>query len=181
VPAKKTADLNEIFYRADACWDAGDLAQARKLFAVAARKGHVPSQMNYGVFCDVGFGGKKNAPAAMRWYRTAAKAGDDTAYYALAHVYLKRGNRGRALVWFRRLVDADEGSGSLELAKFYLSGGTAAGLKKAQALLNHAAAADPKTMTEYEIEEVERLLFELKSGKRFPLYLGVKPWSENTE
>ncbi len=82
-PAAKAGDPKAKYYLA-LMYGGGfgveqNLATALELYGEAAKKGHVPSQKEYGTALAIGEGAEQNVAEGLKWLIIAAKTGDESA------------------------------------------------------------------------------------------------------
>jgi TPR repeat protein len=128
--------------------------EAFRLNAIAADYGVHDAVLAMGWFYLNGVGVKPNVPAAIHWYKMAARTGDLSAFFSLGHIaYLER-DYARALVWLNRAAKEGHPRSKYLLARMYWSGrGVELDRKHARRLLSEAAAANV-----VEAQRVERFL-----------------------
>jgi len=83
----------DLFQIGTATASRGDLAEAARLYRLAANQGNASAQVNLGIYYERGLGGlKKDEREAARLYRLAANQGNARAQSVLANLY--RDGRG---------------------------------------------------------------------------------------
>ena len=158
----RTGNLSEMFIRADAMWDRGQLRNAFRLFLAAARAGDKASQLNVGYFYDKGIGVSRNDSTALYWYRRAYKRGDASAANNIAIIWRVRGNAKRSLFWFDRAVSLGNDDSNIEIAKHYLDEKNA----PARAISFLKSVIKSHRVAESTLGEAKRLLTLAKSKLR---------------
>jgi len=108
-----------LFFAASEAWERGNSKVAFDLFLRAARLGDDGAQLNLAHFYYSGEAVRKDIDKALYWYKNAWKNGQHTsACTNIAQVYAEIGQRRRAIYWWKKAVDRDDGDAALELAKF---------------------------------------------------------------
>jgi TPR repeat protein len=95
----------------------GKFKEAFEQFHRAAIDGNLQAQVNLGNLFDAGEGVEKNFPAAVRWYKTAVKAGSAEAAFNLAMSYRNRGQNRWAKFWLEKASQLGDTDAVAELAK----------------------------------------------------------------
>ncbi|MEE8575501.1 MAG: hypothetical protein V3T30_08825 [Thermodesulfobacteriota bacterium] len=153
----------DLFTCASEAWDAGNLKEAFNLFHEAAKNGDSSAQLNLGIFFYGGLYVKKDIKKALYWYKKAARDGSNGAIMNIAMYYESINNIKRAKFWLMKVVDKSDGDAALQLAKIYLLRKGRSNTNKARHYLNLVSKA--KEVSEYGIEEAEKLLDSLKDSK----------------
>lgn len=60
--------------------------KAAEWFVLAAKRGHVPSQLQMGYLYGGGYGAEKDENIALKWFTMAAKAGNVKAQFEMAEL-----------------------------------------------------------------------------------------------
>lgn len=112
-----------VLAEADAHVARGADAEAVGLLAPLAEGGDAQAALRLGLAYERGRGAPRDAAAAERWYRVAARAGEVDAQYNLATL-LARGARDldEAVRWFRRAADQRDAQAQLNLGLLHLKG-----------------------------------------------------------
>ncbi len=113
----------ELFLKADRCWDLGRLSEAHRLFLSAAHLGDVSSQVNVGVFYLDGIGTRKDHSKALYWLKRAYSKGDASAATNIGILWKDEGKQGRALDWLKKAAALGDESSYLDSAKIYIAKG----------------------------------------------------------
>jgi uncharacterized protein len=116
----KRSHRDELFIRATAQEEKGDLRSAFRLFLAAAKAGDSSCQVNLGNFYDDAIGVRRNRSAALHWYKLAYRRGEASAASNIGVMLRKEGHTKRALGWFERAVRLGDEEAHLEIAKHYL-------------------------------------------------------------
>lgn len=152
--ARDRTNLEDLFRLADQLRDRGDRRSAFRLFLVAAKAGHVGSQLNVGYCYDVGDGTRRNRSAALHWYKRAYRHGHASAAHNMGTIWRDERKWRLALWWFRRAVKLGSDDSSLEIAKYYLSNELGA----SKAIPHLRRVAESNSVTEANAEEAKQLL-----------------------
>jgi TPR repeat protein len=126
----------------------------RKAFVLnqrAAYLGHGDAILAMGWFYNHGVGVELDDVQSLRWYREAARLGDERAMFSIGAISLVLRDLEEAHVWLRRAVEAGHARAGYYLGKMYWRG-TVVSLdrKRAMQLFQDAAAA--------KVEEARRFL-----------------------
>lgn len=130
---------------AQAAYDAGHYAEARRLWEEGAAAGDPASQLGLGLLCDLGQGGPRDPACALRWYRAAAEAGLPDAEFNTG-VLLDAGdgvprNATQAALWYGRAAAHGNHRAQYDLGLLYASGdGVPRNLDQAEAWFTAAQA-----------------------------------------
>ena len=114
-----------------------------------------------GYMHDVGEGGPEDKATAMKFYRRAWRLGSHASASNIAIIYRAQGKNRTMFSWWQRVALAGDGSAKLELAKCYLKG-VGVRKNKQEALQWLTAAEASSYIAEFEREEAQALLAELK-------------------
>jgi TPR repeat protein len=106
--------------------EAGNYAEALRLYRLEADAGDPVAMRRTGAFFDLGRGVAQDYHEAMRWYRRADASGDSTAAVNIGRLY----DRGRgvaqsyaeAVNWYRKAAAAGQPVGMLNLGLMYSDG-----------------------------------------------------------
>ncbi|RYG22562.1 MAG: sel1 repeat family protein [Burkholderiales bacterium] len=141
--------------------EAGNFDHALQCYERGAALGDAECLMALGYMYDVGEGVAADKAIAMGLYRRAWKRGSHAAATNIAILYREMGRMRTMFRWYERVARAGDGSAQLEMAKCFLSG---TGVRKdVQAALRCLAVANTSYyITEYEREEAQAMLVELK-------------------
>ena len=95
---------------------------AARAFLQAASAGNRSAFHSLGYCFDVGLGVQRNYQLAMRWYRRAWRHGGETAAANIATLYRDRGLLSRAIVWWKRAMEAGVHEEAVEVGYCYQYG-----------------------------------------------------------
>jgi TPR repeat protein len=109
--------LDRLFEIASAFWDRRRFRSAFEVFSVAAREGHVASQLNLGFMFERGQGTRASRKLASVWYRRASRQGDASAMSNLGILAREERRFRTARRWFRKALAAGDADALLELAR----------------------------------------------------------------
>ena len=119
---RKNSEKEEVqFRRAWELWDQGYHRRAFRLFLLAAKKGHLSSQLNIGYCYDVGVATKKNTQKAIYWYKRAYRGGNAGAANNIGTMLRDSKKFAHALKWFERALQMGDDGAAFEIAKIYLN------------------------------------------------------------
>jgi TPR repeat protein len=161
MPESKQSELDDLFRRADAAYEKGEMKSAFRLFLAAAKKGDPGCQMNLGNLYANGRGVKPNHKAAMYWYLRAYRQGMNSAAHNIGLMLRDKGKFDRAIGWLER---AEDGEADLDIAKIYLRNKN--DITKAIQYLNRTLQADRRYMLQESRQEARDLLRELAATPR---------------
>jgi TPR repeat protein len=124
--ATATGQDSAVVLRANQLLDAGNYAEAFRLYRQAADAGDPVAMRRTGALFELARGVNQDYQEAMRLYRRAEAAGDSTAMVNIGRLY----DRGRgvtqsyneALNWYRKAAAAGQPSGMLNIGMMYSSG-----------------------------------------------------------
>jgi len=153
VRAKKST-TDDLFTRADAQQENGNLRSAFRLYLAAAKAGDSGCQMNLGNFYADGIGVRRNRLAALYWYKRACRRGEASAASNIAVMLRQEGNIKGALAWFRKAVRLGDDEAHLEIAKHYLRNEN----NPAQAIPHLKKVCQSNFVTEAGREEATKLI-----------------------
>jgi TPR repeat protein len=156
MPKSKQSELDDLFRRADAAYEKGELKSAFRLFLAAAKRGDTGCQINLGNLYANGKGVKPNHRAAMYWYLKAYRQGATGAAHNIGLMLRDEGKFDRAIAWMLREGNGVDGDASLEIAKICLRNKKDKG--KAIHYLKQALGADRRYMFPESIPEARKLL-----------------------
>ncbi|HXP85746.1 MAG TPA: tetratricopeptide repeat protein [Bryobacteraceae bacterium] len=102
--AKRTERNGRLSDLAWKQWKAGNVRSAIRSFKAAAEGGHFFCQISLGSFYYYGTGVKRNPASAVYWYRRTYRQPIDkaTSAYSIAEVYRGQNQIKQALTWFAR-------------------------------------------------------------------------------
>jgi TPR repeat protein len=149
----RQSKLDDLFRRADAQWEAGNLKAAFRLFLLAAKGGDYGCQVNLGNFYSDGIGVKPNRAKATYWYKRAYRHGCGAAASNIACVYRDVQKLKQALAWYERAVKLRLDDANLEIAKIFLKWND-----KARAIRYLKRTLKAKDLAESSKDEALRLL-----------------------
>jgi TPR repeat protein len=115
----RRSHTDELFIRAAAQEEKGNLRSAFRLYLAAAKAGNTGCQLNLGNFYDDGIGVRRNRSAALHWYKRAYRRGEASAASNIGVMLRKEGNIKGALAWFRKAVRLGDEEAHLEIGKHY--------------------------------------------------------------
>ena len=112
--------------RGQAAYDAGDYAEAVKLWREAAEQGSSTAQNGIGFcYCD-GDGVDQDYAEAVKWFRKAAEQGDSEAQNCLGYCYYNgqgiEQDYAEAVKWYRKAAEQGNSSAQLRLGNCYYLG-----------------------------------------------------------
>lgn len=107
------------FSRAEAAYDAGDFAEAFRLFLEAAESGNSDAMCRVALMYESGIGTEYDAEKSIDWDLKAIDAGSTTSLINLGITYRRLGDIRKAKYWFEKSLEAGDGEAALELAKLY--------------------------------------------------------------
>src|SRR5215471_3254691 len=116
----KRSHTDDLFVRAAAQEEKGNLRSAFRLYLADAKAGDSGCQVNLGNFYDDAIGVRRNRAAALRWYKLAYRRGSASAASNIGVMLRKEGHTRRALAWFERAVRLGDDEAHLDIAKHYL-------------------------------------------------------------
>lgn len=116
----KRFNTDDLFIRAAAQEEKGNLRSAFRLYLAAAKAGDSGWQLNLGNFYDDGIGVQRNRFAALYWYKRAYRRGCASAASNIGVMLRKEGHTKRALAWFEKAVRLGDEEVHLEIAKHFL-------------------------------------------------------------
>jgi TPR repeat protein len=159
MPKSKQSELDDLFRRADAAYEKGEMKSAFRLFLAAAKRGDPGCQINLGNLYADGKSVKPNHRAAMYWYLKAYRQGATCAAHNIGMMLRDEGKFDRAIAWLRREGNGVDGDANLDIAKIYLRNKN----DKINALhyLKQALGADRRYMFPESKQEVRKLLRKL--------------------
>jgi TPR repeat protein len=137
-------DPDEAYFKGAAAANAGNFAEARRIWEPLARKGSAKAQVGMGAIYTRGLGVEKDPDAARAWYLKAAEQGDPIAQYNLGSIH-EFGNGvavddTEAVRWYRLAAEQGNVDGELRLGEHYLLGqGVEKDLAEAYLWLGRAA------------------------------------------
>lgn len=114
-----TVSSAQTFDDAVQAYDAGQFAQAAKIFEPLAQQGHVLSQYNLGLLYENGQGVSRRPDLAFFWYRMAAMNGNDEARYNLGGLYFRGEGVERSLpqaeYWWTEAANSGDANAAYNL------------------------------------------------------------------
>jgi TPR repeat protein len=144
------------FIEGDRAEESGNFPLARQWFERGVELGEVDCLTRLARMYDLGIGVIADGVVSIRLYKRAWRLGSTLAASNIATIYRDRGRPRLAAQWFRRVAEARDSSGHLELAKLYLTG--LGGKRSTSLALRHlAACSGSANLTEGEREEAEAL------------------------
>jgi TPR repeat protein len=153
---------SEIFAKAKAKWETGDLADARRLMKLAARCGHLPAILEYAYFVEHGIGGKLSVAKSMHWFERAALLGDPSACMRLGRWHFDRGEDAKAKVWLQKVPHR---RASLMLVKLHAKSRSVRSTNRAKRLLS-IIRARPEELS--DAERAEFAMLDMEFSRRNP-------------
>ena len=160
-PDRRQSLRDDLFSRADAHWDRGELSQAFRLFRTAAKNGDRSSFLNVGYFLDLGIGIRRNRDEAMYWHKRAWSCGDPCAATNIGTIWRDEKKPRRALSWFKKAVKFGDHSAHLDIAKLYIDRNEAG-----RAAVHLGLVCRSGAVSEATAEEAAQLLKELNQRRR---------------
>jgi tetratricopeptide (TPR) repeat protein len=159
MPKSKQSELDDLFRRADAAYEKGEMKSAFRSFLAAAKRGDAGCQINLGNLYADGKSVKPNHKAAMYWYLKAYRQGATAAAHNIGMMLRDEGKFDRAIAWLRREGKGVDGDASLDIAKIYLHNKN--DKTKAIHYLKQALGADRRYMFPESMPEARKLLRDL--------------------
>jgi TPR repeat protein len=150
---------SDVWRRAEAEIERGNLKGGADLFETAIEMGDVTSINSLGYCYDIGQGRKRDRDKAEALYKRAARLGETTAMNNLGVLYRDDGNVRLSEKWFMRAVAAGDPGAAIELAKLQIKRSTSSALILAERHLRVAEQGGKNALlSEFEEEEVDRLM-----------------------
>lgn len=154
-------DDENMLLRACQLLEEGSEERAFRLFQACVRRGDVGALHNLGYCYATGQGVTRDLKKAIALYRRAWGHRKDTSTAInIALILRARGRNFSAVKWLRKAIRMRDGEAALELARWRIDLGS----KRSAEKLLLTALLWRKTMSEYGVEEAQRLLEELGKG-----------------
>jgi uncharacterized protein len=109
----------DAFLQADTAYDAGDFAEAFRLFLQAAELGNCDAMCRIALMYETGEGTKPDVEKSIYWDLKAIDAGSTASLINLGITYRRLGHIRKAKYWFEKSLETGDGESALELAKLY--------------------------------------------------------------
>ena len=150
----KRSHADELFIRASAQEEKGNLRSTFRLYLAAAKAGDTGCQLNLGNFYDDAIGVRRNRSAALYWYKRAYRRGYASAASNIGVMFRKEGNLKGALAWFRKAVRLGDEEAHLDIGKHYFHSES----NPAKAIPHLRKVCQSNSVTEAGKEEATKLL-----------------------
>ncbi|MEJ2489817.1 MAG: tetratricopeptide repeat protein [Sulfurovaceae bacterium] len=118
----------ETLAEAKELYDQKEYTQAYKIYSKLASEGDTLAQFNVALMLDFGFGVKKDAKEAMKWYYKAANSHHGPSQYNLAKHYdmdaaTDASAETKAKIWYEKACENEVAKACTNLALLYYNGG----------------------------------------------------------
>ena len=156
-------DEEALYNMAAEISDQGDFTSAFQLFMEGAERGYGPAMTRVAVMYFQGEGTVWDWDQSIAWDLKAIDQGEDTSLHNLAITYRAKGEITKAKLFFEKSLAKGDFESALDLAKLYM-----VSEKEQDRVLSYlelVLTADATYITEYGVEEAQRLRADIMSSK----------------